>query len=258
MCSSRRALRAALAIQQRVQDEISHVVWASGSTPARRFQGAGYRGGALNMAARLCSLAEPGQDRERGGDAPYATLTAFAICTPIKRLKGIEKPVRVVRSSPCSAVRSAGYGARARPPVGRPSSPSPCCRRRRGSCSAGARPRPRRSPQIQPGSVGVFDAATHSRLPSRWAATSTTSSGRGRSGPSSKGGTVVKIDPKRFTVGGGSPSEGWWAGSWRRSCLGLLGGGHRKDRPAFSTTTWIRSTDVTPGWDLTRSGHRRR
>ena len=62
----------------------------------------GYRGGALNTAARLCSLAGPGQI--------LATDTVVSLARQLDgirfvgrrpvRLKGLEKPVRVIEVVP--------------------------------------------------------------------------------------------------------------------------------------------------------------
>src|SRR5262249_2760226 len=64
--------------------------------------GKGYRGGALNMAARLCSLAEPGEVL-----ASEAVIHLARKVDGIRyiqgrqeRLKGMEQPVRVVEGVP--------------------------------------------------------------------------------------------------------------------------------------------------------------
>jgi adenylate cyclase len=62
----------------------------------------GYRGGALNLASRLCSVAAPGQILASHTVASLAGRTdgvRFADRRPV-RLKGIEKPVRVIELVP--------------------------------------------------------------------------------------------------------------------------------------------------------------
>ena len=121
--SSRQALRAALAIQQRVADEdlprgVGIGLDAGEAVPV----GTGYRGGALNMAARLCSLAEPGQVLATEGVTHLAHRVEGAryLSGRLERLKGIERPVRVVEMCPiiggthwfdaCAGIRTAAAG----------------------------------------------------------------------------------------------------------------------------------------------------
>src|SRR3954451_5975220 len=99
----RQALRAALAIQQRVADEALPRGFVIGldvgeSVPV----GTGYRGGALNMAARLCSLAEPGQVLASDGVTHLARRVEGAryLSGRSERLKGIERPVPVIEVVP--------------------------------------------------------------------------------------------------------------------------------------------------------------
>jgi len=101
--SSRQALRAALAIQQRVADEglprgVGIGLDAGEAVPV----GTGYRGGALNMAARLCSLAEPGQVLATEGVTHLARKVEGAryLSGRSERLKGIERPVPVIEVVP--------------------------------------------------------------------------------------------------------------------------------------------------------------
>ncbi|MDT4942056.1 MAG: serine/threonine protein kinase, bacterial, partial [Pseudonocardiales bacterium] len=101
--SARQALRAALAIQQRVADDdlprgVGIGLDAGEAVPV----GTGYRGGALNMAARLCSLAEPGQVLATEGVTHLARKvegTRF-LAGRVERLKGIDHPVRVIEVVP--------------------------------------------------------------------------------------------------------------------------------------------------------------
>ncbi len=97
--SARNALRAAIAMQAVFEREdmargVGIGLDAGEAVPV----GKGYRGGALNMAARLCSIADPG-----------AVLASEAVVHlarkvdgirylqgRVERLKGIEQPVRVV------------------------------------------------------------------------------------------------------------------------------------------------------------------
>ena len=132
--SSRQALRAALAIQQRVADEdlprgVGIGLDAGEAVPV----GTGYRGGALNMAARLCSLAEPGQVLATEGVTHLAHRVEGAryLSGRLERLKGIERPVRVVEIVPHhrgDALVRTRAPAYARPPLGSPG------RGRRGGC----------------------------------------------------------------------------------------------------------------------------
>jgi ABC-type transport system substrate-binding protein/class 3 adenylate cyclase/tRNA A-37 threonylcarbamoyl transferase component Bud32 len=101
--SARQALRAALAIQQRVADEelprgVGIGLNAGEAVPV----GTGYRGGALNMAARLCSLAEPGQVLASEGVTHLARRVEGAryLSGRSERLKGIERPVPVIEVVP--------------------------------------------------------------------------------------------------------------------------------------------------------------
>jgi serine/threonine-protein kinase len=101
--SARQALRAALAIQQRVTDEelprgVGIGLDAGEAVPV----GTGYRGGALNMAARLCSLAEPGQVLATEGVTHLARKVEGAsyLAGRVERLKGIDHPVRVIEVAP--------------------------------------------------------------------------------------------------------------------------------------------------------------
>ena len=101
--SARQALRAALAIQQRVDDDelprgVGIGLDAGEAVPV----GTGYRGGALNMAARLCSLAEPGQVLATEGVTHLARRVEGAryLVGRSERLKGIERPVAVIEVVP--------------------------------------------------------------------------------------------------------------------------------------------------------------
>ena len=111
--SARQALQAALGVQAAVAEKelprgVGIGVDAGEAVPV----GKGYRGGALNMAARLCSLARP------GGVLASEAVVHLARTVPgvrylqgrVERLKGIEHPVRVVevvpQESPVALLRS--------------------------------------------------------------------------------------------------------------------------------------------------------
>jgi YVTN family beta-propeller protein len=110
--SARRALRAAVALQtrfRRSEDDrpafplpIGIGLDAGEAVPTE----GGYRGGALNTASRLCSLAGPGEI--------LATETVISLARRLEgirfverrpmRLKGLEKPVRVIEVLPDPAL----------------------------------------------------------------------------------------------------------------------------------------------------------
>ena len=101
--SARQALQAALAVQAAVSDRelprgVGIGIDAGEAVPV----GKGYRGGALNMAARLCSLAGPGE--VLASDAVVHLARAVPgvryLQGRMERLKGIEQPVRVVEVVP--------------------------------------------------------------------------------------------------------------------------------------------------------------
>jgi ABC-type transport system substrate-binding protein/class 3 adenylate cyclase/streptogramin lyase len=101
--SARNALRAALGIQAEVEDGglprgVGIGLDAGEAVPV----GAGYRGGALNTAARLCSLARPGQVLATDGVTHLARAVDGVryLEGRLERLKGIDHPVRVVEIVP--------------------------------------------------------------------------------------------------------------------------------------------------------------
>src|ERR671930_386549 len=101
--SARSALRAALAVQTQVDEAdlprgVGIGLDAGEAVPV----GAGYRGGALNMAARLCSLARPGQVLATDGVVHLARAVENVryLEGRLERLKGIDHPVRVVEVVP--------------------------------------------------------------------------------------------------------------------------------------------------------------
>ncbi|HET7170186.1 MAG TPA: ABC transporter substrate-binding protein [Gaiellales bacterium] len=101
--SARNALRAALAVQAQVEEAglprgVGIGLDAGEAVPV----GAGYRGGALNMAARLCSLARPGQVLATDGVTHLARAVDGVryLGGRLERLKGIDHPVRVVEVVP--------------------------------------------------------------------------------------------------------------------------------------------------------------
>src|SRR5919109_3022457 len=125
--SARQALRAAVELQKRFRERVDGepafplgigVGLAAGE--AVPIEG-GYRGGALNLAARLCSIAGPGQilaSETVTSLAGAVDVLRFVERRPV-RVKGIERPVRALEVVPELAL----------PPVPQPARPS---RRRRG------------------------------------------------------------------------------------------------------------------------------
>jgi branched-chain amino acid transport system substrate-binding protein len=126
--SARQALRAAAELQTRFRERVNGqpafplgIGVGLDSGEAVPIEG-GYRGGALNLAARLCSIAAPGQI--------LATETVTSLARTLEgvrftdrrrpvRMKGLEKPVRVIEVVP----------ERELPPV--PEAPMARARRRR-------------------------------------------------------------------------------------------------------------------------------
>jgi class 3 adenylate cyclase/ABC-type transport system substrate-binding protein/tRNA A-37 threonylcarbamoyl transferase component Bud32 len=101
--SARAALRFALALQAKVSEEelprsVGVGLDAGEAVPVEE----GYRGGALNRAARLCSLAKPGEVLASEGVRELAGATegvAYGF-RRVERIKGFEKPVGVVEIRP--------------------------------------------------------------------------------------------------------------------------------------------------------------
>jgi serine/threonine-protein kinase len=101
--SPRQALRFALALQAKVTEEdLARPIGVGLDTGEAVPVEGGYRGGALNRAARLCALARPGEVlasdavRELAG-AAEGVAYGFR---RVERLKGFEKPVGVVEIHP--------------------------------------------------------------------------------------------------------------------------------------------------------------
>jgi peptide/nickel transport system substrate-binding protein len=101
--SARNALRAALAMQAALEREdmargVGIGLDAGEAVPV----GKGYRGGALNMAARLCSLADPGEVLASEAVVHLARKIDGIryLDGRVERLKGLEHPVRVVEVVP--------------------------------------------------------------------------------------------------------------------------------------------------------------
>ncbi len=101
--SARQALLAALAVQAAVAERglargVGVGVDAGEAVPV----GKGYRGGALNMAARLCSLAGPGEVLASEAVVHLARTVPGVryLQGRVQRLKGIAQPVRVVEVVP--------------------------------------------------------------------------------------------------------------------------------------------------------------
>jgi ABC-type transport system substrate-binding protein/class 3 adenylate cyclase/tRNA A-37 threonylcarbamoyl transferase component Bud32/DNA-binding beta-propeller fold protein YncE len=115
--SARAALRFALALQAKVaEDELPRKVGvgldAGEAVPVEE----GFRGGALNRAARLCALAKPGQVLASDGVRELAGTTdgvAYGF-RRVERVKGFEKPVGVVEIHQSAAAPGRELGRRAR------------------------------------------------------------------------------------------------------------------------------------------------
>jgi ABC-type transport system substrate-binding protein/class 3 adenylate cyclase/tRNA A-37 threonylcarbamoyl transferase component Bud32 len=117
--SARQALRFAVALQAKLlEDELPRPVGIGLDTGEAVPVEDGYRGGALNRAARLCSLARPGEIlatdavRELAG----ATESVAYGFRRVERLKGFDKPVGVVEihSAEAAPRRELGRAVRAR------------------------------------------------------------------------------------------------------------------------------------------------
>ena len=96
--SARQALRAAVEVQRRCRIELPLGVGIGlDAGEAVPLPGGGYRGGALNLAARLCSIAAPGQVLASEGVAHLARKVDGLQYRPRKaeRLKGIAERVKV-------------------------------------------------------------------------------------------------------------------------------------------------------------------
>src|SRR4029079_11707623 len=95
--SARQALRSAVEVQRRCRVELPLGVGIGlDAGEAVPLPGGGYRGGALNLAARLCSIATPGQVLASEGVAHLARKVAGLQDRPRKaeRLHGIAEPVK--------------------------------------------------------------------------------------------------------------------------------------------------------------------
>jgi branched-chain amino acid transport system substrate-binding protein len=106
--SARQALRAAVELQTRFRERVDGqpafplgIGVGLDSGEAVPIEG-GYRGGALNLAARLCSIAAPGQILASETVTSLArTLEGVRFADRRRvRLKGLEKPVRVIEVVP--------------------------------------------------------------------------------------------------------------------------------------------------------------
>lgn len=106
--SAREAIRAAVELQRRMRDPRDEapsfplgVGMGIDSGEAVPTEG-GYRGGALNLAARMCAIAKPGQILASDHAAHLAGRVDGARLVDRRpmRLKGMEKPVRLVEGVP--------------------------------------------------------------------------------------------------------------------------------------------------------------
>jgi ABC-type transport system substrate-binding protein/class 3 adenylate cyclase/tRNA A-37 threonylcarbamoyl transferase component Bud32 len=96
--SARQALQAAVELQSRAQDELPRGVGVGLDAGEAVPVGRGYRGAALNTAARLCARARPGEILTTEGVvhlAGAAKGVAYGLRRP-ERLKGFERPVTAV------------------------------------------------------------------------------------------------------------------------------------------------------------------
>ena len=115
--SPRSALRAAVELQRRISPGQLELAVGIGLDAGEAVPVAGgYRGGALNLAARLCSLAGPGEVLASDG------ITHLARQTPgvrygdrrSERLKGLDKPVSVIEVLPAEAAPARRLGRKMR------------------------------------------------------------------------------------------------------------------------------------------------
>src|SRR4029079_2698355 len=102
--SARRAIRGAIDLQRRFRERVDGdpvislgVGMGLDAGEAVPTEG-GYRGGALNLAARLCSVATPGQILASEGVTHLAQRVDGVRYSSVRsrRFKGIETPVRLV------------------------------------------------------------------------------------------------------------------------------------------------------------------
>jgi YVTN family beta-propeller protein len=230
--SARQALRAAVELQlnlRRPTDEgpafplpIGIGLDAGEAVPIE----GGYRGGALNTAARLCSLAGPGQILASETVVNLARRVEgirFVDRRPV-RLKGLEKPVRVIEVVP-----EAGL-----PPLPAVTVKRPWLTKRRLTLAVVAglalvaaivafaltRSGPSASSSLQANSIGEIDAKTGAvgaQLPLNGSPRAVTVGG-GYVWVASSEGTVSRIDPELRTIqtlniGGSAGGIAYGAGS---------------------------------------------
>jgi branched-chain amino acid transport system substrate-binding protein len=188
--SARQALRAAVELQRQFRDRsdgrpvfplgIGIGLDAGEAVPLA----GGYRGGALNVASRLCSLAAPGQILATDTVASLARKTEgirFVRRRPV-RVKGVDEPVRSIEVVPEAAL----------PPVPRPARPGLVAR---------LRSRRRALMLLAAGAVLLLASAVAAILELT-----------GGSGPRPLGNAVAAIDPATgrvltYTEVGNSPSN---------------------------------------------------
>src|SRR4051812_48358279 len=123
--SARNALQAAVELQTRVQERLPRGIGIGLDAGEAIPVGRGYRGAALNTAARLCARARPGEILASAGVvhlAGSAKGASYGIRRP-ERLKGFERPVIAVEIHPAGVTpgrqRSRSLQARARATRGR-------------------------------------------------------------------------------------------------------------------------------------------
>ena len=106
--SARQAIRAAIELQRRFRERVNGdpviplgVGMGLDAGEAVPTEG-GYRGGALNLAARLCSIALPGQILASEAIVHMAQHVPGVVFHPRKRarLKGLDRPVKVIEIVP--------------------------------------------------------------------------------------------------------------------------------------------------------------
>jgi ABC-type oligopeptide transport system substrate-binding subunit/class 3 adenylate cyclase/tRNA A-37 threonylcarbamoyl transferase component Bud32 len=124
--SARHALQAAVELQTRAADELPRGIGIGLDAGEAVPVGRGYRGAALNTAARLCARARPGEILASEGVvhlAGAAKGVAYGLRRP-ERLKGFARPVIAVEIHPAGGQqprrkRARGLAARARATSGR-------------------------------------------------------------------------------------------------------------------------------------------
>ena len=103
--SARQALRFALALQPVAEEELPRGIGVGLDAGEAVAVEDGYRGGALNRAARLCGLAGPGYVLASDGVVHLAGRVELPMHGGVRRLKGFDEPVTLVEVQPADASR---------------------------------------------------------------------------------------------------------------------------------------------------------